>query len=264
MKYLDNRNKNIICIEEKSTPDFWDSIWDLNDERIKDSSRLKKNFVSIITKKYLNPDDGFILEGGCGNAENMAILVNNGFKCIGVDYAERIVQRTNKLLPNLDVRYANVGKLPFKDNYFTGYWSLGVIEHNINGYDAIAKEIFRVLKKNGYLFLTFPYMSPLRRFKSFFKQYKKIQGNNLEGFYQYILNAKEVENYFNNYGFKTIKRVPFDGIKGIKDEITFLNPVLRKIYSKRNSNFFIKGIKKILNFFFTPFGSHCILIIFQK
>ncbi len=155
MKYLNKKGKNLICIEKESTPEFWDTIWSLNDNRVKNIYKRKSNFVSNITKKYIKPEDGYILEGGCGNGENVAILVNNGFKCIGVDYAKKIVQRINELCPNLDIRYANVENLPFKDGYFIGYWSMGVIEHNINGYNNIAKEISRVLKEKGYLFFNF-------------------------------------------------------------------------------------------------------------
>ncbi len=107
-------------------------------------------------------------------------------------------------------------------------------------------------------------MSPIRRLKIILKNYERTQDNNLKGFYQYILNAKEVESYFNKIGFKTIKRLPFDGIKSMKDEVLFLKPIFGKLYSIRSNNFFIKAIKKILNFLLTPISSHCILLVFQK
>jgi len=264
MKYLDKKGKNLICIENEPTPEYWDSIWSMNDNRIKSVQKQKSNFISKITKRYIKPEDGCILEGGCGNGENVAILTNEGFKCIGVDYAKKTVQQINELWPNLDIRYANVENLPFKNGYFTGYWSLGVIEHNIDGYDNIAKEISRVVKEKGYLFLTFPYMSPVRRLKVFLKKYERISGKNFKGFYQYVLDAREVESYFNKIGFKVIKRLPLDGIKGMKDEVLFLKPILGKLYSIRSNNFFIKSVKKILNYLLTPIGGHIILLIFQK
>ena len=40
------------------------------------------------------------------------------------------------------------------------------IEHFIDGYDAILSEMYRVIKEGGYLFLTVPSMSIIRKVKA--------------------------------------------------------------------------------------------------
>ena len=60
----------------------------------------------------------------------------------------------------------DVRNLNFDDGFFDGYWSLGVIEHFYEGYERIIKEVNRVIKRNGFVFLTFPSLSFLRKFKS--------------------------------------------------------------------------------------------------
>jgi len=64
-----------------------------------------------------------------------------------------------------------------------------VIEHFWEGYNEILKEAKRVLKPKGYLFLTFPYMSPLRKFRANLGLYRILDFNNKsknDDFYQFI------------------------------------------------------------------------------
>lgn len=95
----------------------------------------------------------------------------------------------------------DVRKLDFLYNYFAGYWSIGVIEHLSSGYDDIAKEMSRVIKPGGYLFLSFPYMSYLRRLKSKSRMYIEFLNQTHHNFYQFALNAIPVIHYFERLGF---------------------------------------------------------------
>ena len=151
VRYFDPVKKQLIYIESKAGPSFWDSHWKL-DKNIRKILRIKNTYVSNITRQFLKPRDGIILEGGCGKGHNVASLFNNGYRVIGIDYAEKSVMILNQYLPELDIRLADVRDLPFEDNYFIGYWSIGVIEHFWEGYESIALEMSRVIKYNGYLF----------------------------------------------------------------------------------------------------------------
>ena len=203
MKYYNKSTGQLIFTKKLSTSAYWDNRWHINKNIRAKIINSKDSYVSRITKKYLRPKQGIILEGGCGQGHYVSSLVNNGYQCIGVDYAQETVKTLNKFVPELDIRYGDVRDLPFKDIFFIGYWSLGVIEHFWDGYDNIAKEMSRVIKKDGYLFLTFPYMSLLRKLKArlgFYKLWKN--GNNQpEDFYQYALDTKVVIKDFNKFGF---------------------------------------------------------------
>jgi len=255
------------------------NLWDLH--WLKNSDILMANVLNFnpkslvcrITQRFLIPEDGPILEGGCGLGNNVYQLKRMNFDATGIDSAKATIRRLKKEVPEIKVQLADVRKIPFPDNYFAGYWSLGVIEHFFEGYIEIAKEMKRVIKLKGYLFLAFPYMSPFRKFKVNFNLYKVMNQDFYlnktasKNFYQYFLNKDEVIKDFNNLGLKLKYAEPFEGIKGFKDEIFFLKVFIKRflqiLYNKRNSNFInlIKGfLEKILRKFF----GHSILLVFQK
>ncbi|MEW6417125.1 MAG: class I SAM-dependent methyltransferase [Nitrospirota bacterium] len=265
MKYFDPIKQQLIYIKNKADSDYWDAHWDLDENIRMKILGTKNTFVSRITKKYLKPSDGYILEGGCGNGVNVASLYSNGYKVIGIDYAENTVKTLNKYIPELDIRLGDVRNLPFEDDYFIGYWSLGVIEHFCEGYGSIALEMFRVLKDSGYLFLAFPYMSPLRCFKGRFGKYELWKKEmKYDSFYQFALNSETVIQHFRDIGFKLIRGLPFDGIKGTKDEVAILKPVLQKLYDYNSSMLAFKGFRKAISIIMSTVAGHCMLLIFKK
>ena len=121
MKYFDRTKKQLIYISHKSTPNFWDAHWSI-DETIRERIlRTKKTAISQITRRYLNPSDGIIFEGGCGTGQYVASLVNNGYRTIGLDYAYRTVSMLNKYVPELEIILGDIRSLPFRDNFFSGF-----------------------------------------------------------------------------------------------------------------------------------------------
>ena len=101
-----------------------------------------------------------ILEIGCGagyNINNLAKNIING-KIFGIDYSEAMVDLANEINKEyiqtglVDIKYANVSSLPFKDNMFD--LVLGI--ETVNFWPEIIndlKEIYRVIKPNGRLLL---------------------------------------------------------------------------------------------------------------
>lgn len=264
MRFIDPIKKQLIYIESKADRSFWDLHWKL-DKNIRKILEIKNTFVSNITRQFLRPKCGIILEGGCGKGHNVASLKNNGYRVIGIDYAEKTVSILNQYLPELDIRLGDVRDLPFEDNYFIGYWSIGVIEHFIEGYESIALEMSRVIKDNGYLFLAFPYMSPLRRMKAKLGLYDLWQeAIPTNDFYQFVLNSKLVIEVIQKLGFKLVMTLPYDGIKGTKDEIAIIKPILQKLYDYKGNNQFIYRIRARISKIMSPIASHMILLILKR
>jgi len=139
-----------------------------------------------------------------------------------------------------------------------------VIEHFWEGYDGILKEAKRVIKPGGYLFLTFPYMSPLRKFKAKLGLYWLFKRNkmDLDNFYQFILDTEKVKLAIEKCGFELKLKYPFDATKGLKDEISLLTPILQKVYN--SSSTIAKGIKFLNSVLFSKIAAHSILLVFQK
>jgi len=262
-KFFDRQNKRLLFIREKSDSSFWDKHWNVGDLKNEVTSVGKYNLIVRFTKKYLKPSDGPILEGGCGIGQNVYALNKSGFTCIGIDYAKETVEKVNKFIPEIDVRYGDVKTLEFEDNYFAGYWSLGVIEHFLNGYETVLSEMKRVIKQDGYLFLTFPYMSPLRIWKAKMGFYPIHDPSILDDFYQFALDYKKVLTDFAELGFRLKYKKAFDGVKGFKDEFAIVKGVLQRLYDYKGRVVLWRGLRFFLSNILSFFAGHIMLLVLR-
>lgn len=262
MNYYDIENKRLLVLAEKATSDFWDKHWQAAALEEKDIKRGADRIVKKISKKFLLPG-AKILEGGCGQGQNVYGLNSFGYDCYGVDFAKETISQVKKIIPTLKVSVENLECLSFPDNFFDGYWCLGVIEHDIRGYEYIIKEIQRVLRPGGYLFLTFPHMSFLRRLKVFLKRYPFWQGElGKDNFYEFIFSAKNVRQDISSYGFHLCYQRSFDAIKGLKDETVLFRSFLVKIY--RRKDIVAKVFRYVFSKLFSSLTGHAKLMVFQK
>lgn len=261
--YYDKTKGRLLNFKEQSTAEFWDEHWDNYDYFLKFKNSKNDRFILDNTRKFLK--EGKILEGGCGLGKVVYCLHYNGYSAFGIDFAQKTVKKVNKYLPELNILPGDVRNLQFKDNFFDGYWSIGVIEHFFEGYDLIVKEMSRVLKKGGFLFLTYPYMSPLRKLKVNLRIYRSFnKENQSDCFYQFMLNPSSVKKSFEKYGFKLMYSKPFGGLKGFKDEIRIFKPFLQRLYDYRGKKRYIRTFRKQLRRVLGNFSSHMILMIFKK
>jgi len=142
---------------------------------------------------------------------------------------------------------------------------MGVIEHFYEGFDSILKEMRSVVKKEDYVFLTFPYMSPPRTFKAKLGLYRKYDNNvDLNSLYRFASDAMAVQNNFEKQGFILRYNKPWDGLKGFKDEVSILKPILQKLYDYRKGNYLVCRFRSSLTNFLANFSAHVMFMIFQK
>lgn len=263
-KYYDKLNNRLVFVGKSATADYWDKHW-LEDSVKEDKSKIKvfNRFVARITKKYL-PQDSRILEGGCGWAQNVYTLSRLGYNIYGLDYAQETVSRINKAMPDLQVIEGDVRKLPFEDNFFDGYWSLGVIEHFYDGYDDIMSEMYRKIRVGGKLFITVPSMSPLRTIKAKLGCYEKFSGeiSPEESFYQFALSEKSVIDNFESNGFSLCKKSKLDGIKGLKGELAIMRCPLQWCYD--SPAYLAKIIRRMFDLLLRNLSGHMTLFVFEK
>ena len=261
-RYYDSKFNRLIYVDKAATDQFWDEHWQMDDFR-KAITSTPNSWVAKITKKYLSIGSR-ILEGGCGQANNVYALHKSGFDVIGLDYASETVKKIQTNAPELSIKLGDVRKLPFDDNYFDGYWSIGVIEHFWKGYDDIALEMERVIRIGGYLFITFPVMSSLRKWRAKNNKFKKFEDYKSEpdGFYQFALSPSSVIQHFNSLGFELIDSQGLDGIKGIKDEILFFNKLFNKIYNSKK--FTVRALGKIIDIIFAHHCGHTKLLVLRR
>jgi hypothetical protein len=125
-------------------------------------------------------------------------------------------------------------------------------------------EMQRTLRQGGYLFLSFPYLSPLRKLKQHLGLYPSMTSGipDTQGvlFYQFALDREKVRSDFEHIGFICRECISYDGIKGLKDEIDPLKPFLQSVYDGKRLGF----MRHILDKALRSFTSHMALLIFQK
>lgn len=262
--YFDKNNNRLVYVGKAADDAYWDRHWKSENSKLEKQIKVKNDgFVIGYTKKYL-PAGTKIFEGGCGLGEKVSALHYNGYDAYGVDYAKETVKKINQYAPELKIKAGDVRDLPFPDNFFDGYWSLGVVEHFYDGYEKIVSEMFRVLTPGGYLFLTAPVMSPLRKAKVRGRKYPEYKESKetRENFYQFAFDPKDVINNFKSRGFKLIDVKPYDGIKGLKDEVLTLKPFLQYLYDKKNS--VSNLVKRILDIVLRHFTNHMCLFVMRK
>ena len=261
-RFYDKSQKRLVYLGKVASSDFWDEQWSL-ESLSKRIESVRNPIITAKTKKYL-PKGSRLLEGGCGQGQYVYLLEKAGFPTTGVDFAKRTVEKVNEYYPSLDIRYGDVRNMAFEDGSFDGYWSFGVVEHFYEGYDAITSEMSRVLRQNGYLFMIVPTMSPLRKYLSRKGKYPSWDGGEekVAEFYQFALDANQIVVNFEHAGFKLCEMMPYGGLKGFKDEVVILKPILQPIFD--NQNVFVKVFKKVLDYAFQPFAAHTTLFVFQK
>ncbi len=265
--FFDKQNDRLVYIEKKANQDLWSELW-LSDENLESSIKKRNTFVSSYTKSYLDPGST-ILEGGCGNGHHVYALKHNNFNAFGIDYAEEVVKKVNSLVPDLDVRQGDVFNLKQEDKSLDGYWSLGVIEHYFDGYEGITEEMKRVIKKDGYLFITFPWFNPLRKRKANSNKYPDfVQDTDIDEFYQFALDHNEVIEYLRD-DFSLVYKRGLSAFEGLLKETKFTGKFLGFIHALSKRYILLRIISKLLHLlldtklFCNQYG-HSVLLVLKK
>lgn len=263
MKIYLNDKYALAFYQQQASADFWDHHWEIDDLRSVIVSCTSDGLFLPLVKKYL-PQGSMVLEGGCGRGQLVHALYYQKYRVIGIDFAEKTVRRIHEAVPELDVRIGDVRHLPIENNTLDGYLSAGVIEHFWGGYHPIFAEMSRTLKLGGFLFVSFPYVSLLRRFKIALRAYPIRYSHDMEAdqgtFYQFALRWQHVVQDLEQFGFQLREACPYDGIKGFKDEFTWFKPLLQPIYDGKT----FQQYRPILDKWFKPFAAHCMLLVMQK
>lgn len=258
-KYYDIENKRLVYVGKRADSQMWDDRWDHESlEKLyfpKKSSRTRMT-IQNITKKYLAPGSR-ILEGGCGLGDKVYMLKEAGFRITGVDYAKKSIRRAHAFKTELDLGCGDLRYLPFKKDSFEGYWSFGVIEHLYNGYKDIQAEMYRVIKPGGFLFLTVPVMSKLRKIKAAIGIYPHMSSQlvDISNFYQFAYDPEEVIYDMRKYGFHMLGYQELNVYKGFFDEVPGT-----KLFMKFLRNYIDKLTWPILK----RISNHMALFVFRK
>ncbi|MGD9395840.1 MAG: class I SAM-dependent methyltransferase [Candidatus Thorarchaeota archaeon] len=140
----------------------WDQIFTERGRVFTEPHSHIDRVVNLIQDK----DGSRVLDLGCGTGRHVVYLSRLGFDVYGFDVSQQALSMTTKWLDEENLK-ADLRKhrmedtFPYDDNFFDAVISTQVIHHNMmNDIRKTIKEIERVLRPNGLLFVTFPVFHP--------------------------------------------------------------------------------------------------------
>ncbi len=146
------------------------------------------------------------LDAGCGLGGWIIFLNELGYQVEGTDAIAQAVRSLTEYDPSLKVKIAPISSLPYPDQYFGGVLAIGALEFVENGVIDAIKEMHRVLKPGGFLFIEVPYANWLRRLlylplKKIEHAIKKRQGLT-PAFSNYLFGFIELQNILADSSFQ--------------------------------------------------------------
>jgi SAM-dependent methyltransferase len=203
--------------------DYWSELW--GRESI---DRLVTTAETSSLTEFLDPRirrGDRLLEGGCGLGQYVLYFAARGVVTTGVDFSKDAVEAHLREYPASDVRCADLHNLPFDDESFDVYLSLGVIEHYRDGGRGILVEANRVLRPGGRLLLSTPYLNLSRRLlRPAIESRQREAARNGATFYQFAYDQESLERLLEPVGFGVEARGYYDVGRGIRDVRSLVRP----------------------------------------
>ena len=98
---------------------------------------------------------GKVLDLGCGTGYGAGILAKEGNIVYAIDNSQEAIDYAKKNYHGPQYICCSAEKLPFEDSFFDAVCAFEIIEH-VQNPEKVLKEIYRVLKRDGNLFISTP------------------------------------------------------------------------------------------------------------
>lgn len=149
-----------------------------------------ENLIYVVKER-----DGRLLDIGCGFGDSLFFFREKGLECYGIEIDSRAASFCRE--QGLKVsQQTTLDFLDFPDNYFDVIILAQVIEHIVNP-DTLLKEIMRILRPGGKVYITTPNFSSYLRpiFRGFW-----ISGWFLP-FHLHLFSADSIRKFAGKFGF---------------------------------------------------------------
>ncbi|MBI2638439.1 methyltransferase domain-containing protein [Candidatus Peregrinibacteria bacterium] len=154
-----------------------------------------------------------LLDVGCGNGRLSHFLKKNPIEYTGVDNNRTMLRIAKKKNPHAVFRFAEITKLPFPARSFGAAWCIAVLHHLPTKKLRLQalKEIKRILKPNGLLFITVwnLWQPKYRKYIDQKTQNAEIPWGTEKKIlrYYYAFKQNELRDLLKSAGFKKIKKI---------------------------------------------------------
>jgi len=155
-----------------------------------------------LIRHYLKPASK-ILDGGCGLGDWVLALSSEGFDVTGVDISRSTISQLNTIFPESCFLFGDIRSLPFPDDVYDVYMSLGVFEHFESGPQACLLEAYRLIKPGGLLFISVPHDNLRHSLLNLFVH--SARPSQQYRFYQYRFTRNDLVLQVQLAGFKFLK-----------------------------------------------------------
>ena len=173
------------------------------------------------------------LEIGCGDGMVSSVLSQNGIRCTALDYDNYLFDK-RAAKNNVEFIISDAAKIPLESETFDFVFSYNSFEHISKPDDAFI-EALRMVKKNGYLFLSF---NPLYPSTYGFHAYKSTQIPYL----QIMFRENDIVNFISE-----------NNLPDISFSLKYLNKwsitQFRELWKKNMDKFTIEMNNEIPNYF---------------
>ncbi len=187
----------------------WDGIWRTSDLALEHATG-RYDRARAIRDRYLRllPDDGVVLEAGCGVGTELVALAGLGRRVVGIDYSLPGLGKLRVFDPQAPLAGADIHRLPVGDGALAAYLSFGVLEHFEWGPKPALTEALRVLRPGGVLVLTVPAPNLVWRGARFRRRW--LGGAPGADYYETTYRLAEIRDTVVEVGFADVCADPID------------------------------------------------------
>ena len=182
----------------------WDEIYKRYGKYLVNPQENMERIVKVFKEKNVEK----VLDLGCGSGRHLIFLAGHGFKVYGIDLAETGIKLAKDWLDkkglNADLKIGSVyKKLPYNTAFFDAVISTRVIHHaRIIEIRKAIREIHRVLKPGGLIFITVRKRTPKKRRAKFMtldsRTYVPVEGDE-KGLIHYLFNKRILKKEFSSF-----------------------------------------------------------------
>jgi SAM-dependent methyltransferase len=156
------------------------------------------------------PPTGVVLEAGCGLGQYVRLLRERGWTAIGLEWSTDALVTARRAWA-MPLAAMDLTALALRSGAVAAYVSLGVVEHDPDGPDAILTEARRVLMPGGTLVISVPYVNGLRWLGApWIRRHSKAVEAAGGTFYQYAFTRAELLAALGRHGFTPLALHPYD------------------------------------------------------